>query len=132
MSETLKAKAAVIYNVVEAVVLLIAVGLTTWTANTVIEQGKEQAAMRTTVNADSVRLTDLEVHGSRSLEAHERMDDQRVKTLEADTHDLKLAVIALQQTLGELKGISVKLESLQNGQIRVEESFKDHIKQNTK
>lgn len=121
MNENLKQKAGLIYNVVEAVILGMAVLLNVWNSNMVINHESQIAKEETKNAALDVRMTRVETGGSSSLVAHEKEDDQRVGDLKMRVEKLETAVLTLQATPGELKAIGVILQTLHEGQKRIEE-----------
>lgn len=120
MADQTKHKAAMIYNVVESVVLAFAVGLTAWTANTVIDHGNRLAVHSTMLAADGSRLELLEVRGSRSLEIYSKATDARL-----DKQDVSIA--ELRSTLIEIRAILVRLENIEKSQARIEKNLEEHM-----
>lgn len=128
MNENLRAKAGLVYNVVEAVILGMSVLLICWTANTVIDQGKELAQLRTTSNITVSRVDALEQHGSSGLGAHERMDDQWHKDNDRRIATLESAIITLQVATSKLESMSIRIDGLVSGQARIEKQLEDSRK----
>lgn len=120
MAEQTKQKAAMIYNVVESVVLAFAVSLTAWTASTVIEHGNRLAVHSTMISADANRLELLEVRGSRSLEIYSKATDARL-----DKQDM--AISELRSTLVEIRALMVRLENIEKSQARIEKNLEEHM-----
>lgn len=112
-----------IYNVVESVVLAFAVGLTAWTANTVIEHGNRLAVHSTMIDANSGRLELLEVRGSRSLEIYSKATDARL-----DKQDVSIA--EMRSALIEIRAIMVRLENIEKSQMRIEKNLEEHLFRN--
>lgn len=127
MSEPSKSRAGIIYNVVESVVLLFAVGLTTWTANTVITHGNILASHSAVMDVNTRRLEQFEVSGSRGLGEHEKEDNTRIEELKRRMATVEAAIVALQTTPGELKAISARLDSIREGQGRIEKALEEHL-----
>lgn len=121
MNDNLKQKAGLIYNVVEAVILGMAVLMNVWNSKMVINHESQIAKEETKNAALDVRMTRVETGGSSSLVAHEKEDDQRVSDLKMRVEKLETAVLTLQSTPGELKAIGVSLQTLHEGQKRIEE-----------
>lgn len=121
MNENLRAKAGLIYNVVEAVILAMAVLLNVWNSKMAISHGEKLAADEATTKGIDTRVTSLENTGSKPLVAHEQKDDERVKGLDNRVSKLESAVIVLQAMPGELKAIGVSLQNLTEGQKRIED-----------
>lgn len=110
-----------VYNVVEAVILAMAVALNIWNSHMVIQHGERLASGEATTRGIDSRVSSLETGGSKSLVAHEQKDDERVKGLDSRVGKLESAVIVLQAMPGELKAIGVSLQNLTDGQKRIEE-----------
>jgi hypothetical protein len=121
LNENLKQKAGLIYNIVESVILGMSVGLMVWLANVVVAHGNQLARDEARQEGIDIRLSKLELTGSPALIAHEREDQQRVDDLKDRVAKMETAVLALQSTPGELKAISVSLETLHESQKRIEE-----------
>ena len=121
MNDEIKQKAGLIYNVVEAVILGMAVMLNVWNANMVITHGKSIAQQETKSDSMDVRVNRVESSGSPAFLAHEKEDNQRVNDIRNRVEKLETAVLALQATPGELKAIGVSLETLHESQKRIEE-----------
>lgn len=127
MSEQSKNRAGIIYNVVESVVLLFAVGLTTWTAHTVIAQGNTLASHGAILDANTRRLEQFEVSGSRGLGEHEKEDNARINELNRRVAATEAAVLVLQPTPGKLEVIAVEMKAIREGQARIEKSLEEHM-----
>jgi hypothetical protein len=112
-----------VFAVVESVILGVCVMLITWTAQTVIVQGKVMASQGTSIEANENRLTSIEDRGSRSLESHTRLDDNRDSNMSERVMKIEAAILALQGMAGEIKAIGVKLEALHEGQVRIEKQI---------
>jgi len=124
MAEEVKTRAiANIFNVVESVVLAMSVGLMLWVANLVVEHGKMLASHETSIRAADSRLSELENRGSRNLASHVTQDEQQAMAVTERLSKLESAVLLLQTTPGELKAISVRLEGLREGQLRLEKTL---------
>ena len=112
-----------VYNIVESVILGVCVLLITWTAQTVIAQGKllssHDAALATSIS----RLTSIEDRGSRSLESHSKLDDNRDMNMMERMVKLETAILNLQAIVGEMKALGVQLDALHAGQIRIEKQI---------
>lgn len=136
VKEETRAKAGLVYNVIETAILLFCVGLCTWNAKMVFSHEREMGEIRTQLNADEKsedkRLTELESGGSRGLQSHVKSDDQRVADMTARIEKLESAVLALQSIPGELKANSVRLDSLREGQSRIEKALDEYIKRERK
>lgn len=131
MNDAIKARAGIVYNVVEATILAVTVGLTTWTAKTVIEHGNSLGIISTRELATESRVDRIESKGSASLETHIKEADAKNASMNSRVDKLETAVIGLQSAPGELKAIGVRLDNLRDGQQRIEKMFEDHLK-NTK
>lgn len=132
VKEEVRAKAGLVYNVVESVILAMSVGLMVWMCNVVISQGQILASHTTMLIADDKRLSEIESAGSKNLISHVKSDDQRVADITARIDKLETAVLALQSTPGELKANSVRLDSLREGQARIEKLLDDYMKRGQK
>jgi hypothetical protein len=132
MSETLRAKAGLVYNVVESVILTMSVGLMVWMANVVIAHGNTLAAQGTQIGINSDRLSRIETVGSSGLMSHVKEDDSRVSALDKRLEKLESAVIILQNTPGELKSITMEIRGLREGQLRIEKALEEHSKERLK
>lgn len=128
MSEQLRQKAGLVYNVVESVILAMSVGLMVWVSNIVIAHGNTLSSQATSISTNSRRLDTLETFGSRGLGEHERDDNTRIEELKRRMSSVESAVIALQATPGELKSIAVRLDSIREGQSRIEKAMDEHLK----
>jgi hypothetical protein len=128
LNENLRSKAGLIYNVVEAVVLAMSIMLVCWTAKTVIEQGKVQSTHTAQIATNTGRLDGLESHGSRGLEAHAGLDNQWHTDNERRLEKLEANMAVLQQSMGKLESMSVRLEGLVEGQSRIERQLEDKKK----
>jgi len=126
--EELRAKAGLVYNVVESIVLAMSVGLMVWLANVVIAHGNELATHRTEIASVEKQVQTIEQHGSRAVETLSGRVDAMTKQLE----ELKSAIVTLQTAPGELKVINVRLETLVDGQKRMERQLEEHAKANGK
>jgi len=117
-----------IFNVIESVVLAMSVGLMLWVANLAVEHGKTLASHETSIRASDIRLSELENRGSRNLASHVTQDDQQALAVADRLGKLESAVVLLQTTPGELKAISVRLEGLREGQLRLEKALESVAK----
>jgi hypothetical protein len=113
-------RASRIYNVVESVILGMSVLLTAWTAQRVINYGETLAGHAAQISTNTGRLTTLEDRGSRSLESHSRLDDQRDTQLTERINKLETAILQLQSIPTEIKSIGIQLDALTDGQRRME------------
>lgn len=128
MNDAIKARIGIVYNVVEATILAIAVGLTTWTATSVIEHTRQIAVEQTKTEAVSLRVDKIETKGSSSLEAFEKESQAKDAAVNARLEKLEMAVISLQSAPGELKAIAARLDSLKEGQARIENALEVHLR----
>jgi hypothetical protein len=112
-----------VFAVVESVILGVCVMLITWTAQTVIVQGKVMASQGTSIEANENRLTSIEDRGSRSLESHMRLDDNRDANMSERVMKIEAAILALQALAGDIKAIGVQLATLHEGQVRIEKQI---------
>lgn len=120
VKEELRAKAGLVYNVVETVILAMSVGLMLWVAKIVVDHGQVLASHSTMLNVSSGRLDVLEARGSRSLETHVREDDARVD-------DLKNRVTKLESAVLGLASVPNKIDNLTDGQKRIERMIEEHM-----
>ena len=127
MNEQLRDKAAIIYNVVESVILVICVGLTSWTATTVIAHGNTLSRQTAIVDATSQRVDRIETRGSAGLESHVTGDDARVEDVKKRLSRIEEAIIILQAAPGELKAINARLDALRDGQLRLEKQLESRL-----
>ena len=125
MSNDLKEKAGLIYNIVESVVLAMSVGLMVWLANVVIDHGNSLAAHAVRINGLSTQTETIEQHGSRAVETLSGRVDSIAKQLD----EMKASILALQTAPGELKAINIRLDGLKEGQGRMEKMMDEHFKQ---
>lgn len=125
MSETLKQRAGIVYQVAESVILAISVGLVAWTANTVISQGHIIAAINNQVLTNTGRLDNLENKGSSGLREHEKMDDNRIVEMQKRDDRLEAALNSLMSTPGELKAINIRLDGANKALERIESILYD-------
>lgn len=128
MSEDLRAKAGLVYNIVESVVLAMSVGLMVWMANVVITHGQTLATHGTLLSVLMSKQDKIETKGSDQLQSHVVMDDGRVDVINKRLEKLEAAVLVLQQTPGELKSIGVELRNIRDSQQRLEKLFDEHLK----
>jgi len=122
MSESSTASTRV-YNIVESVILGVCVLLVTWTAQTVISQGKLISSHDAALTSSIIRLTSIEDRGSRSLESHSKLDDNRDLNMMERMVKLETAILNLQTIVGEMKALGVQLDALHAGQIRIEKQI---------
>lgn len=114
-----------VFGVVESIILAMSVGLMLWVANLVVEHGKILAAHDTMLKVDDSRLDSLEVRGSPSLGAHMVEENSELSAVRARLDKMEAAVLILQTTPGELRAISVRLESIKEAQVRMERALDD-------
>lgn len=95
MNEAQKQSGALIYQVVISVVLLMACGLTCWTAQAVISQGKDIAALSTRGSYNSDRLTKIETLGSPVIQRI----DAKLEALEAGQNRLETMQKEIRESL---------------------------------
>ena len=122
MSESSTASTRV-YNIVESVILGVIALLVTWTAQTVISQGKLISSHDAALTSSIIRLTSIEDRGSRSLESHSKLDDNRDLNMMERMVKLETAILNLQTIVGEMKALGVQLDALHAGQIRIEKQI---------
>ena len=125
MNENLRQKAGLVYNVVESIVLLMSVGLVCWLATVVISQGQILAAHSNQILTTNNRVEQIEMHGSRAVESVVARVDGLAKQMD----EMRSAIMTLQAAPGELKAINVRLDSLREGQMRIEKSLDEHMKE---
>src|SRR5512139_17049 len=119
VKEEVRAKAGLVYNVVESVILAMSVGLMVWLANLVIEQGRTLSAHSTMLSVNSGRLDTLEMRGSRPLETHVKDDDSRILDLKNRLEKVESAVL-------NLATVPVKIDNMSDTQKRIERMLEDH------
>jgi len=112
-----------VYNIVESVILGVIALLVTWTAQTVISQGKLISSHDAALTTSIIRLTSIEDRGSRSLESHSKLDDNRDLNMMERMVKLETAILNLQAIVGEMKALGVQLDALHAGQIRIEKQI---------
>ena len=112
-----------VYNIVESVILGVIALLVTWTAQTVISQGKLISSHDAALTSSIIRLTSIEDRGSRSLESHSKLDDNRDLNMMERMVKLETAILNLQTIVGEMKALGVQLDALHAGQIRIEKQI---------
>jgi hypothetical protein len=127
MSDNLKPRAGIVYQVTESVILAVSVGLVTWTSNTVISQGKAIATMNNQIITNTERLNVIEQRGSGSLREHEKEDDARIAELTRGAVRMDAVVTELRTTPGELKTINVRLDGLTKSLERIETQISQHL-----
>lgn len=126
MNEQLRAKAGLVYNVVESVILAMSVGLTVTGWKMIIQHESALSAQGAVIGMTSSRITKIEDKGSAGLASHVAEDDKRVLEIDRRLEKLEAAVLVLQQTPGELKSISVRLDGIERGQGRIEKALEEH------
>ena len=132
MNEQLRAKAGLVYNVVETVILAMSVGLMTWMCTIVIAHGNMLASYGTQIQVNSDRIGRIETSGSAGLMTHVKEDDARVGMMDRRIEKLEQAVIILQSAPAELKAIAIEIRNLREGQLRIENAIESHMKQTGK
>ena len=123
MSENIKSSSARVYDIVQAVLLAVVGLVMTWTVQTVVAQGRELSSHAANINTNSGRLTSLEDRGSRQLGEHTKMDDARSISDEDRITKLEAAVLTFSAIPGDLKFIRLQMETLENGQKRIEKKL---------
>lgn len=111
MSDGLKQRAGIVYQVTESVILAISVMLVAWTANKVITQGESISSLSSHMSMNQARIDILERNGSAGLQAHEKSDDERVGAIQKRQDRFDATLQQLQSTPGELKAIGARLDS---------------------
>lgn len=114
-----------ITNVVLGILVTISLTLAGWSIKTQVEQGKLISAMQQHELDYSSRIDYLESHGSRQLETHVKDDDTRVQSLKDQVIELKAANVLLSPLPGKIETLNVKIDSLKEGQKRVEDALTD-------
>lgn len=117
-----------LFAVIESVILAMSVGLMLWVANLVVEHGKILASHDTLLKLDNDRLDVLEGRGSPSLIAHVVEEGATLSAIKARLDKMEAAVLVLQTTPGELRAISVRLESIKEAQTRMEKALDEAVK----
>ena len=123
MSTEPKSSSSRVYDIVQAVLLAVVGLVMTWTVQTVVAQGRELSAHNSDIKTNSGRLTSLEDRGSRQLGEHVKMDDSRSGSDEERITKLEAAVIALSTIPGDIRFIRLQMETLENGQKRIEKKL---------
>jgi len=123
MSENIKSSSARVYDIVQAVLLAVVGLVMTWTVQTVVAQGRELSAHNSDIKTNTGRLTSLEDRGSRQLGEHVKMDDSRSVSDEERIIKLEAAVLTFSAIPGDLKFIRLQMETLENGQKRIEKKL---------
>jgi hypothetical protein len=116
-------KSSHVFAIVESVILGVCVLLITWTAQTVIAQGKALSSHEAVITTNSGRLTSIEDRGSRGLESHSKLDDNRDEAANMRLVKIEAAIVVLQSMAGELKAIAVQLDALRESQTRMEKQI---------
>ena len=111
--------------IVLGILVTISLTLAGWSIKTQVEQGKLIAAMQQHEIDYSGRIDYIEAHGSRQLETHVKDDDTRVQALKDQMNELKAANILLSPLPGKIETLNVKIDSLKEGQKRVEDALTD-------
>ena len=109
MPDIIKGK---LWDTILGVLVAISLGISGWTVKAVVEHGAMLASHSTTIGYNSQRLTDLETHGSRALEAHTQSDDQRVSDMQRRLTAQEEALRSLIEMKGDLKVIANAMQSL--------------------
>jgi len=117
-----------VFNVVESVVLAMSVGLMLWVANLAVEHGKILSSHETVLKSDANRLDTLESRGSPNLAAHVTENISDLNAMRQRLDKMEAAVLLLQTTPGKLEAISVRLEGLRDGQLRLEKTLETVLK----
>lgn len=125
MKEETRAKAGLVYNVVESVILAMSVGLLCWIGNRVIAHGELLASHTAQITADTIKLDNLDTKGSRGLESATKRIDEDERRLDK----IEAAILSLQTAPGELKAINARLDGIEKGQARIEKSLEDHMRE---
>ena len=123
MKEETRAKAGLVYNVVESVILAMTVGLNVWLASLVIVHGNVLASHGTQIGINTDAIIRYGATGTPSLATHEKEDKAIAEAHEQRIQKLEQAVISL----SELKGIAIEIRSLHEGQVRIEEALQKHL-----
>lgn len=123
MSEFLKQKASVIVDVVLAVILAVAVGLTAWTASMVVNLNREMGVNRNDTERLRERMDRFEVGGTPSLMAHVQDDNTRIKTINDRLEKQDAANVKVAEAITKLEALSVRLDALREGQSRIERAL---------
>jgi hypothetical protein len=123
MNERIKESAGIIYNVVISVLLAVSVGLVCWTADKVIEHERELGKLDVRQQDVIAKVDIIETHGSRSLEAHIKDDDTRVAEIKDRVSKVETAILSLQNAATELKAVNVRLDTLKEGEERIERAI---------
>jgi hypothetical protein len=124
LKEETRAKAGLVYNVVESVILAMTVGLNVWLASLVIVHGNVLASHGTQIGINTDAIIRYGAIGTPGLATHEGEDKAIAKAHEERIQRLEQTVIAF----SELKGIAVEIRGLHEGQLRIEEALKEHLK----
>lgn len=125
MSDGLKQRAGIVYQVTESVILGISVCLVAWTADKVISQGQAIASLNSHMTMNQTRIDILERNGSAGLQAHEKSDDERVGAMQKRQDRFDATLQQLQSTPGELKAIGARLDSFYDLLSRMERRLDD-------
>jgi len=129
LNEQTRAKAGLIYNVAMTVVTSLMVFGAQWMMTTMWDITKQQAAQGNQVHVNTERLNKIETSGSSGLLSHETKDEARFMASSDRMEKLEAAVLILQQTPGELKSLAAEMRGLREGQLRIEESLKEHMRE---
>jgi hypothetical protein len=90
----------------------------------VIVHGNVLASHGTQIGINTDAIIRFSNTGTPSLATHEKEDKAIAEAYEQRIQKLEQAVISL----SELKGIAIEIRSLHEGQIRIEEALKEHLK----
>lgn len=121
-----------LFNSVIGALTAICLGLLAYDAKVLVEQGQTIAVLHNQVQSVSGRVDKLEGSGSPNLMSHVKDDDNRIGEIKVRLDKLEAAFMGIASLPGELKAISARLDMLDRGQIRIENSLDEHKKTTAK
>lgn len=117
-----------VWDTILGVLVAISLGLGGWGGSKIVEHEKLMAELGNQMRVNTDRLALIESGGSRALDSHVKVDDQRVNDMRQDIVRLEGAIVQIATMPGEIKAIGIRLDSLKEGQVRIEKAVEDHIK----
>ena len=112
--------AGIIWKTVVGTVVSVNIGVLAWTVQTVVEEKKDVAVIQAQRETDHSMLTDIQQNGTTKFQAHQREDDDRVKTIRDDIRDLKTSMLSMQSVVSDMGAVKEQLKMLSKGQDRIE------------
>lgn len=112
----------VIWKTVSTTIMTVMVGVMAWICRTIITHESVLAVVVAAESKDAKAIGELQQNGSSALAAHSKDDDTRVANLKEEVREIRGWVVNLQT-------IPAKIDSLTEGQRRIEQALTDHMKE---